>query len=391
MTELLSRLFVKNREKTDDPTVRGSYATLACVVGIILNVLLFIGKLAVGILAFSVAIIADAFNNLSDAGSSVVSLIGFKLSAKPVDKEHPMGHGRMEYVSAFIVDMIIILVGFELLTSSVEKIITPTGTEASLATLILLGAAILFKIWLFIFYGSIGKRISSQAILASSKDSFTDAIATSLVFVTSLFSYLGILESFPLDGVAGILVAGFILYTGIKAAGETIDLLLGAPPEKEYTDAILAFCESYDGVIGIHDLIVHDYGPGRRIVSLHAEVPSDADINIAHEAIDRMERDMCERFNCIATVHLDPIVMNDERVNAMREFAAEVAKELDPSFTIHDFRMTSGEERTNLIFDLVLPIDSKMKPEDAASKLAALINEKRSDCFAVILAEKPFI
>lgn len=292
MTDFLIRLFVGKNKDVHDVKVRGRYASVAGFTGIFANVLLFIGKLVLGIIAGSVAIIADAFNNISDAGSSVVTLIGFRLAAKPVDKEHPLGHGRIEYVSGFIVDMLIILVGFELLTSSFNKILHPSMPDVGNVTLILLGVAILVKLWLFFFYNKIAKTINSSSIKASAIDSLSDCAATALVLVSSIVARL---SGFTVDGFAGILVAAFILFSGFKAAKETIDLLLGSPPDPEFVKSIYAFAENYPQVIGIHDVIVHDYGPGRQIVSFHAEVSASSDINIAHEEIDNMERDMNEK------------------------------------------------------------------------------------------------
>lgn len=391
MTEFLIRKFIKEPQNVEAPQVRTAYAMLAGIVGIILNVLLFAAKLTIGIISASVAIIADAFNNISDAGSSVISLLGVRLSAKPVDKEHPLGHGRLEYISAFIVDMLIILVGFELFTSSIEKIASSERAQISTAVFILLGISVLVKLWLAFFYRRIAKKISATAIKAASADSLTDCIATLLVFLTSLISYLGILESVPLDGIAGIIVACFIAFTGFKAAKETIDLLLGAPPEKEFVEKLSNFYKAYPYVIGIHDLMVHDYGPGRKIVSFHAEVPSDCNINVAHEIIDRMERDMYAAFNCIVTIHLDPLSVNDERVAHMRELAAEAAREIAPELTIHDFRITDGKSSTNLIFDLLIPTDCALGNEEAARRVAERIREKDANCFAVINAERPFV
>ncbi len=391
MTDLLLKLFVKDRKNTSDSKVRQAYAFLAGIVGIILNIFLFAGKLIIGILTASVAIIADAFNNISDAGSSVISMIGLRLAMKPVDKEHPLGHGRFEYISAFIVDMIIILVGFELFTSSVEKIINPVKTDINIAVFIFLGVAVLVKLWLALFYNKIGNKISASAIKASAADSLSDCVATLLVFITSLLSYFNIFSGVPLDGIAGIIVACFIAFTGFKAARETIDLLLGAPPSPEFVEQISEFYKSYPIVIGIHDLMVHDYGPGRKMVSFHAEVPSDCDINLAHEIIDQMERDMFSAFNCIVTIHLDPLAVNDAAVNEMRTLAEKCAKEVNESFSIHDFRMTQGEIYTNLIFDLVVPGDAKISCEDAEKLVAAAIHADNAKCYAVIKAENPYV
>lgn len=388
MTNLLTRLFIKNREDTANPRVRGAYAALAGIVGILCNVLLFAGKLTLGIISGSVAIIADAFNNISDAGSSVIALIGFRMASKPNDKEHPLGHGRLEYVTGFIVDMLIILVGFELFTGSIEKIITPTLPSFGNVTLILLGVSILVKVWLYFFYRKIGRTIKSSPLRASAQDSLTDSIATALVLVAAIVARF---TSLAIDGYVGIVVALFILYTGVKAAKETIDLLLGSPPDPEFIEKIYDFSKGYDHVIGIHDVMVHDYGVGRLIVSFHAEVPSDSDINIAHEEVDRMERDMHDKFGCIVTVHLDPIVINDPEVNELRALCEQKAAEVDPTFTIHDFRMTKGDSHVNLIFDLLIPIDSRISPTDAEMRVSELIRAVRPDSACVIKVENPFV
>ncbi len=388
MTNFLIRLFVGKNQDPKDLKVRGKYAALAGFTGIVVNLLLFIGKLTLGIIAGSVAIVADAFNNVTDAGSSVVTLIGFRLANKPVDKEHPLGHGRIEYVSGFIVDMLIILVGFELFTSSVDKIVHPVLPSVGNVTLGILIGAILVKLWLFFFYRKIGNIISSSSVKASSLDSVSDCAATSLVLLSAIVARVW---NVPVDGFAGILVAAFILFTGAKAAKETIDLLLGSPPDPAFIQEIYAFTGNYPLVLGIHDVMVHDYGPGRQIVSFHAEVSADEDINIAHEEVDRLERDMHEKFGCIVTVHLDPIVMNDPLVNEMHEAAKSAVKEVDPAFSLHDFRMTVGETSFNLIFDLVLPVDCKMSAKAAEQAVVEKIQAAHENCFCVIRVEYPFI
>lgn len=388
MTSLLIRLFIKDRDNIGDPTVRNRYALLASITGIVLNILLFASKLTLGLITFSVAVVADAFNNMSDASSSVVTLVGFRMSGKHADKKHPMGHGRLEYISAFIVDMLIIVVGFELFMSSIDKIITPELPDVSNALLILLGVAILVKLWLFFYYGKIAKKINSAAIRAASFDSISDTIATTLVLVSALISRYA---HIAIDGWAGIIVAAFILFTGFKAAKETIELLLGSTPDPEFVKKIYEFVKNYPQVIGIHDVMVHDYGPGRLIVSFHAEVPSDSNFCYAHDVVDCIERDMHDQFGCIVTIHIDPIDVNDERVNEMRKLAEDTAKEVDESFTIHDFRMTYGGKHYNMIFDLSIPTDSKYDDEEAAKLVAERIKEKNPDCFAVIKAEHPFV
>ena len=388
MTKLLIKLFVKNSDDYQNAKVRSAYLSLAGFTGIAVNVLLFIGKLVLGLISASVAITADAFNNISDAGSAIVALIGFRLACKPVDKEHPLGHGRLEYVTGFIVDMLIILVGFELFKGSLDKILHPSLPTVGNITLALLVVAILVKAWLFSFYRTIAKRNDSAPLKASATDSLTDCIATALVLISALVArFYGV----AIDGWAGILVATFILFTGIKASKETIDLLLGSPPSKEFIDEIYAFSKNYPSIIGLHDVMVHDYGVGRQIVSFHAEVPADSDINLAHEEVDKMERDMHEKFGCIVTVHLDPIVTNDPLVNELRALTEASAQEIDESFTIHDFRMTKGETAMNLIFDLLLPVDCKITPTEAEKLVAEKIREKNPACACVIRAEHPFV
>lgn len=388
MTNFLIKTFIKDNQNTSSPSVRGRYATLSGITGIIVNFLLFLVKLVVGLISASVAIVADAFNNVADAGSSLITMLGFRLSSKHVDKEHPLGHGRMEYVTGFIVNILIILVGFELFSDSIGKIISPVVPRVSLLSYILLGLAILVKLWLFFFYRKIGKTINSSAIRASAIDSISDCGATSLVLLSAFLSQT---FSISVDGFAGLIVAGLILYAGIKSAKETIDLLLGSPPTPEFIERIYAFVKNYPEIVGIHDVMVHDYGPGRQIMSFHAEIPSDYNINLAHEIIDKIERDMHEEFNAIVTIHLDPIAVDDEEVNAMREFAIKCIKEIDERFSLHDFRMTKGDTYTNLIFDLVIPVDCKTDDETAAKTVAQKIKEHDENCFAVIKAEHPFV
>lgn len=388
MTNLLIKLFVKNKDDVENPKVRSSYASLSGITGIIANALLFIGKLIIGIFSSSVAIIADAFNNIGDAGSSVVTLIGFKFSGKHADKEHPLGHGRYEYISAFIVDVLIIFVGVELFKSSIEKIIEPQATAISTATLVFLGVAIAVKIWLFFFYRKIAKTINSSAIRGASYDSISDVVATTLVFVSAILSKFA---NVNIDGYAGILVAAFIFYTGIKAAKETIDLLLGGSPDKEILKKISEFVKRYPDIIGIHDVMVHDYGPGRQIISFHAEVSDKSDFSYVHDVIDNVERDFQKEYGYLVTIHLDPIVVGDEKVNEMCAFVKETVKQVDESFSVHDFRMTYGGNHINLIFDLSIPVDSKYGDEEAAKAVEDKIRALRPDCHCVIKAEHPYV
>lgn len=387
LTNLLIKMFVKNKDDVKSTKVRSSYANLSSFTGIILNVLLFVGKLTVGLIAGSVAIIADALNNITDAGSALITMLGFRLSAKPVDKEHPMGHGRFEYVASFIVGIVIILVGAELFGSSLEKIITPVLPDVGVITMVLLGVSILVKLWLFFFYRKIGKTISSAAVSAAATDSLTDCVSTLLVLVSALCAKFA---NVTIDGWAGILIAAFILYAGIRSTKETIDLLLGSSPDPAFIKELEEFAKSYPEIVGVHDLIVHDYGPGRQIVSFHAEVPSTLNVNYAHEVIDDAERAIHEKFGCIVTIHLDPIVVGDEEVDRLRALAEALAKEVHEGFSIHDFRITKGEKNVNFIFDLVVPTDCKISLTDASKTVEEKIKAQNENYYAVIHAEHPF-
>ncbi len=388
MTDLLIKLFVKNKDDVQNQHVRSNYATLSGITGIIANFMLFVGKLTIGILSASVSIIADAFNNIGDAGSSVVTLVGYRLSGKHADKEHPLGHGRLEYITAFIVDVLIIFVGVELFKTSVEKIIEPGETAISTVTLVFLGVAIFVKLWLFLFYRKIAKRINSQAIKGASFDSISDVVATTLVMLSALLSRFADVN---IDGYAGILVAAFIFYTGVKAAKETIDLLLGGSPDKEILKKISEFVKRYPDVIGIHDVMVHDYGPGRQIISFHAEVSAKSDFSYVHDVIDNIERDFQKEYGYLVTIHLDPIVVDDEKVSEMYGFVKATVKEVDENFSIHDFRMTYGGNHINLIFDLLIPVDSKYGDEEAANAVEEKIKSMRPECNCVIKAEHPYV
>ena len=388
MTNFLIKLFIGKNADVNNPKIRAKHAHLAGFTGIIVNILLFAGKLTIGLLSFSVSIIADAFNNISDAGSSIVTLLGVRLANKPVDKEHPLGHGRYEYVAGFIVDMLIILVGFELFKGSIEKIITPVLPNVGNVSIIILAVSILVKVWLFFFYRKIGNKINSSPIKASAFDSLSDCFATTLVLVSAIVSRTW---SIHIDGWVGILVASFILFAGLKASKETIDLLLGSTPDPTFIENIYEFVKGYTRIVGIHDVMVHDYGPGRQIVSFHAEVPSNCDINVAHEEVDLLEQDLHKKFGCIVTVHLDPIVVDDPLVNELRALAENSAKAVDEHFSIHDFRMTKGEKNINLIFDLVTPTDCPLCSKEAEKQVVEKIRDVHPECACVIRVEHPFV
>jgi cation diffusion facilitator family transporter len=388
MTGLLIKMFVKDKDNVENQQVRGKYAMLSSITGIIVNILLSIFKLIIGIFANSMSIISDALNNVSDAGSSIITMIGFKMSQKKVDKDHPWGHGRMEYVTAFFVDILIILVGFELLQSSIDKIIAPEMPNISNITIILLVVAILAKLWLFIFYRKIAKKIDSAAIKGTAYDSISDSISTAAVLVSALVAkFAGI----TIDGYVSLLVSLFILITGIKAIKETIDLLLGQKPDPEFVKSIEEFAIKYEGIEGIHDIMVHDYGPGRKIVSFHAEVPANSDICRAHDIIDQMEQDILDEFGCITTIHMDPIVVDNEEINLMKEVTTNIVKKINENYSIHDFRMTDGGERVNLIFDLVVPTDEKVDKEELIGKIQRKIKEENEKYYAVIKVEHSYV
>ena len=388
MTNFLIKLFIKDKENVENQEVRGKYAMLSSITGIVVNILLSVFKLIIGIIANSMSIISDALNNVTDAGSSVVTMIGFKMSQKKVDADHPWGHGRMEYITGFFVDILIILVGFELLQSSVEKILNPELPNISNVTLILLVVAILAKLWLFLFYKKIAKKINSAAIKGTAYDSISDSISTLAVLVSALVArFAGI----SIDGYVSLLVSLFILITGFKAIKEIIDLLLGQKPDPEFVKEIEEFASKYETIEGIHDIMVHDYGPGRKIVSFHAEVPANSDISRAHDIIDQMEQDIFNKFHCITTIHMDPIVVDNEEINEMKKYTENVVKSINEKFSIHDFRMTDGGERVNLIFDLVIPTDEKIDVEKVVSEIREEIHKKNDKYYAVIKAEHSYV
>lgn len=388
MTNFLIKLFIKDRDNVESQEVRGKYAMLSSITGIIVNILLSIFKIIIGVIANSMSIISDGLNNVSDAGSSIVTMIGFKMSQKKIDADHPWGHGRMEYITALFVDVLIILVGFELLQSSVEKIINPELPNISNITIILLVVAILAKLWLFIFYRKIAKKINSAAIKGTAYDSISDSVSTLAVLISAFVArFAGI----TIDGYVSLLVSFFILITGFKAIKEIIDILLGQKPDPEFVKGIEEFTKQYKEIKGIHDIMVHDYGPGRKIVSFHAEVPANANILKAHDVIDQMEQDIFSEFGCITTIHMDPIVVDDEEINNMRKETEEIVKNINENFSIHDFRMTDGGERINLIFDLVIPAGEKIDVEQLVSDVRKEIHNRNEKYYAVIKVEHSYV
>ena len=387
MIKLLAKIFIKNKDYSDN-SVRSKYGVLCGIVGIILNILLCCAKLAVSFITGSVAISADAFNNLGDAGSSVITLIGFKLADQKPDEGHPFGHGRMEYLSALVVSMLIMLMGFELGKTSVSKIIDGGSPVFSYVAIIVLGLSVLIKLYIFLYNRSIGKKINSQAMKATAVDSLTDCIST---FAVLLATVLSLFVDFNFDGWCGLIISAFIIFSGIKAAKETIDPLLGTPPESDFVDNVEKIVLSYPEIVGIHDLVVHNYGPGRVMLSLHAEVSQSIDILLAHDIIDNAEQKLSRELKCSAVIHLDPIATDDEKVNEVRKRVGELAKAIHPQITIHDFRMVVGDSHTNLIFDMSVPFSLKRDDDDIKTEMARLVKVIDEKYLTVICIDKEFI
>ena len=388
MISLLAKLFIKDRENTQEARVRHAYGVLCGAFGVFLNIILFGVKLAAGLISGSVAITADAFNNLSDAGSSVVTMVGFKMAGQKPDPEHPFGHGRIEYVTGLVVSMIIILMGFELLKTSVEKIIHPATVQLTPLVAAILVFSIIIKLYMYRYNSKTGAQIGSAAMKATALDSFTDSIATLVVLASALVGYY---TGAAVDGWCGLAVSLFVLYAGISSAKDTIDPLLGSKPSKEYVEAIEKFVVSYDDVIGIHDLVVHDYGPGRVMISLHAEVNADRNIVEVHDTIDNIEHKINETLGCQCVIHMDPVVVNDPATDRMKRLCVLIAKSVDERFTIHDFRMVKGPSHTNLIFDVVAPFDCKLSEDEIRNTICAKVESLPGNHYAVIDVDRPFV
>lgn len=388
MFGLLSKIFIKNRDDLENPAVRRAYGILSGTLGIVLNILLFAGKLTAGLISGSVAIVADALNNLSDAGSSVITLIGFRMAGQKPDKGHPFGHGRIEYISGLIVSMLIILMGFELGKSSVGKIFSPGETEFSVVAAVILAVSVLVKLYMCCYNGKVGKKISSPAMKATATDSLGDCISTMVVLICMFITKF---TSFDLDGICGAAVALFIFISGLRAAKETINPLLGVPPTDEFVDEIGETVMSHKGVLGFHDLIVHDYGPGRRMISLHAEVPADEDLLQTHDMIDNIERELAEKLGCDAVIHMDPIETDDKITMEAREKIAELVKIIDERVTIHDFRMVTGPTHTNVIFDIVVPYDVKRTEDEIRRDIERMVKTLDENYYATVHVDKSFV
>lgn len=387
MTDLLIRWFVPDADRTQDAGVRQRYGRLAGGVGIGVNLLLFAAKLLAGLLTASVAVLADAFNNLSDAGTSIVTLVGFHLAGQEADEEHPFGHGRMEYLAGLIVSLAILLVAFELGKSSVEKILHPEPVEFSLLSALILALAVLVKLWLFRFNRLLGRRIASATMQAAATDSLMDAIATAVVLVSGL---IGWRFGLSIDGYVGVLVALFILKAGWDAAKETLDPLLGRPMDPELAADIDRIVLDHPYILGIHDLVYHDYGPGRAMMSFHAEVPANGDLLAIHDVIDHIERELKQRNGIETVIHMDPVVQ-DENTERLRGQVETLAKQMDPRLTIHDFRTTAGPIHTNLLFDVVVPYGFTLTDAQVKKELTRRVRELSETYYAVIEVDRSYV
>ena len=360
MISLLAKLLIKDYKNVTDAKVREAYGVLCGGMGIALNILLFLGKFLAGTISGSIAITADAFNNLSDAGSSFITLIGFKLGSQKPDPEHPFGHGRMEYLSGLAVAVLIIVMALELFKSSFDKILHPEVLECSAVIVLILLASIAVKIYMAIYNHNVGKKIHSAAMGATAKDSMSDTIATTVVLISTI---VGAIWGIPIDGYCGVLLSILIFMAGIGAIKDTVGPLLGTAPDKEFVEKIEEIVMAHDIVKGMHDLVVHDYGPGRVMISLHAEVPHTEDILVIHDEIDNIEEELGDKLNCEAVIHMDPIIMDDEKVNEVKEYVRNIVCQVGEELNFHDFRMVSGNSHTNLIFDVVVPFKYRMSDE----------------------------
>lgn len=389
MTKLLTKIFIKNCENTSDPTVRKNYGTLSSVVGIIVNLILAAIKVFAGIISGSVAVIADAFNNLFDSGSSVITLISFKLSSKPADKEHPYGHARIEYIASMIVSFIILLVGAELLLDSFKTLLgfgEEQMTVITNVTIIILSISIALKLWLGIFYRSIAKKIDSTVIYAASADSFSDCISTFAVLVSSII--IKYTSLYIIDTIVGIGVSVLIVIAGLKLLNETKDILIGEGPVDETVADIERIIKEFPDIIGIHDLMVHNYGPKNYVASLHAEVDGKKDIYFLHDMIDNAERKICSDLGILCTIHMDPIVTDDENVNELKNFLFGAMKEEGLNLSVHDFRVVIGQTHTNMIFDVVLPFDHPMTEEEIKAAISKVVSSRRENVYCVITVDR---
>ncbi len=388
MTELLSRIFVKDHKNTASPTVRSAYGTMASIVGILFNFLLFIAKFTVGTLFGSIAIRADAVNNLSDAGTQVISLVSFRIASKPADREHPFGHARIEYVSSMIVAFLILLIGVDVFKESVDKIIHPTLPDASKLTVIVLVASIAVKLWLGFFNRKLGRRIDSTVMHATATDCFSDCLSTGAIFIATVVSLLFPELGINLDAYMGVIVAILILVAGVRILNETKNSILGEAPADEIVETIRSVVEEYPNALGMHDLTVHNYGPGHTVAAFHIEVDGNEDIFVTHDMVDTIEQRLRRDHHIDATIHMDPIVTDDEQTNRMRRETEQAVLRIDPRLRIHDFRFVPGATHTNLIFDVAVPFELKMKDDEIRDRIACEISRIDPNYFVVLTVDR---
>ena len=387
MSKLFKKLFIKNYQDVTNPVVRARYGTASGFLGIFANALLFALKLVAGLLSASIAVIADAINNLSDFLTSVITLIGFKLSSRPADKEHPYGHARIEYVTALIVAFLILMIGIETGRASIDKIVNPTPTDFSLITCIILGSSILVKLFLSATFKGLAKDINSEALNAMSTDSRNDVISTLVVLICAI---IGIYTDLTLDGILGVAVSLFVIISAIKLIKETIDPLLGIPPDREYIEKIENKLKSYDGILDIHDLVVHNYGPTKTFASVHIEVDSNVDIMISHDLSDNVERDFMKDMGILMVCHLDPVVTSDSETIFLKELLSNTLKQMDQNLSLHDFRVVRGISHTNVIFDVVLPFSANYTEEDVRQTIKQKLDESDKKYYAVIEFDRSY-
>ena len=388
MTDFLVNRFVKDSENIESTEVRTRYGMLASVVGIFCNVLLFSVKLAIGLILSSLAVTADAFNNLSDAASSIISFVGVKMAGKPADAEHPFGHGRIEYIAALIVSFLVIEVGFTFFKSSISKIMHPEEITFDLVPFIILILSILVKLWMAFFNNKLGKRIDSKVMLATAADSLGDVITTSATVISIIICHF---TSINVDAIAGLIVSGIVIWSGVSIAKDTLEPLIGQRIPTELYQKITDTVESYDGIVGTHDLIVHNYGPNRSMATIHAEVPNDVSIEASHEIIDKIERDVKKTLNILLVIHMDPVEMRDEEVLELRDKTSRIVRALDPELHFHDFRVLKENEQKNLVFDLVVPDSYTEKDANRVMhQLIALLHEMEEDVDCIITLDRSF-
>lgn len=388
MTDFLVNKFIKDSTNIESTEVRTRYGMLASVVGIFCNVLLFSVKLMIGLILSSLAVTADAFNNLSDAASSIISFIGVKMAGKPADAEHPFGHGRIEYIAALIVSFLVIEVGFTFFKSSISKILHPEEISFDLVPFVILILSILVKLWMAFFNNKLGKRIDSKVMLATAADSLGDVITTSATVLSIIICHF---TSINVDAIAGLIVSAIVIWSGISIAKDTLEPLIGERVPAELYQKITDIVESYDGIVGTHDLIVHNYGPNRSMATIHAEVPNDINIEVSHEIIDKIERDVKKDLNILLVIHMDPVEMRDEEVLSLREKTSRIVHALDPKLNFHDFRVLKENEQRNLIFDLVIPDSYSEKDANRVMhQLVSLLHEMDENVECIITLDRSF-